>query len=358
MEENTKDIHKGFKIFIIVIIIMLIFIVNKDSRNKVLEIIQTFTVREKSLILSDSIPIEAGVEGISLYDNMIIKYKYNKLSFMKLNGDLFFEKDFNFSNPYVYVKEKNIYIADKETGDIYCVDEKGETISRIQLSESLFNLKEIQKGIIAHIKTPDGEGINILNKEGDSIRVHKVNKGNILTFASNKDSSKYILSVIDLEGILKSITKVYNIEGEELSSIEFPNEVILFSEFIDDDIITLTDKSLYYIKDDKVQWKRQFSNIMDIYKDKEEIYILYENNFEIINFEGRTLDKFVFPKSFNRILKIDKYFLIYGDNDIVIFHGHKEIAKLKSPKEILGVSGNKSVIAIHYSDSLEIYEIN
>lgn len=357
MEENTRNPHKGFKVFIVILIIGFLFISIKSNRNKILDVFQSLSIRDKSLVLTKSIPIEEDINCINIYENTIIKNRHSTLSFLKLDGTLSFEKDFKFSNPYVYIRDKYIYVADKDNGDIYSLNKKGETINRIELKNPLFSLKETQNGLIAHIKTSDMESINILDNEGKSIRIHDINQGNILTFTMNEENSKYILSTLSLEGMLKSITKSYSIDGKELYSTEFPSEIVLFSEYVDKDIIVLSDKSLYYLKNGEIQWKRQFLLVKDILMDKDGIHLLYENNFETINLEGRTLNKLVFTKEYNTILSMDKFILLYGENDIVAIQEFKEIAKLNLDKKIIGVSGNKSIIGIHYLDNMEIYEI-
>ena len=57
------------------------------------------------------------------------------------------------------------------------------------------------------------------------------------------------------------------------------------------EIIALSDRSLYLIKDDKIMWKKEFDLIKDIYLGKDKIYILYSNYLETIDFNGNTEEK-------------------------------------------------------------------
>lgn len=354
MEEN-KGSHKIFKIIIMLTIIGIIFLMKKENQEILKNTFRTITIKEKSLVPINKLPMK-DVDDINIYDDVIALWKDGKLSFLNEKGDVSWEKDFHFSDPQIRYGEDIIYITDKSTGDIYFINYKGETIKRIQLDEELFNIKVDDNSLIAHIKTTDLETINIIDKEGESIRKHSTNN-NILTYGINNNHSNYILSTLILEeDKLFSELSIHLIDGEELGKIQFPNEIVIYSQFVKDDIISLTDRSLYFIKDGKIQWKKQTPLISDIYIEKDRIYILYNGHLEEINYQGRTENKMKLNEDYNKIIPFGKGLVLYGENNLIGIQDSMEIFRLKSNHEILGVYEIKGNLMLFKPLELELFK--
>ncbi len=359
MEESKKKGNKKFKMFIIIFIIAILFFSKKENQEKLIEILNSIKINQKTLKLIESFPVEEDVKDLDLYDKNIMKWRDNKLSFLELDGTLSLEKEFNLEEPYIFFGEKYIYGIDKSSGDIYFLDKKGETINRIQLKTQIFNIKESHSNLILHIRNLNMESINILDKDGNLIGNNLVKDRNILTYSTNKDGSKYVLSLLNLkEGAIKSQIEIFDINGEKLASIDLEKEIVVNLEFTDnEEVIILTDKGLYYIKDNKILWKKQFDLIKDIYLDKDKIYVLYSNYLESIYFDGRTKSKMSFSEEYKKILSLDKHIFLYGDKYIVGIQDEKEILKYESDEKILGLYGTKSNLMIWNPNKVNIFSI-
>lgn len=358
MEESTKTMNKGFKIFLIILIIGILFFMKVENRSKLANIIQYITVKEKSLDFTNRIPLDKGADSINLYDNTLIKWKENNLSFLNADGSVLWEKEYNFVDPLIYYGESWIYTIDKDTGHIYSMDKKGETIYKVQLNESIFGVQESGNNLIVHIKTSDGESIKILDETGDIIRIHEEKDHNILYYDINKDKTNYSISILNMTGdTILSQLGIYTISGEKLEDISFENGIIIKSEFVGEDLLVLTDTSLNYIKDGMVKWKRHFPGIKDFYLDGDKALILYDKNFETIGLDGKTIDKFVFASEYTKIKAVDKLILLYGQKNIVGINGDKKVLDYKMDKEILGLYYNESTVYIYNAEEIEIFKL-
>jgi hypothetical protein len=358
MEGDKRDSsHKGLKIFIIIFLSLSIFLLNEKNQERLITFFNSIGVKEKTLELVDSFKDKEALVSVNLYDNNIIRWNGNKLSFLKSDGSIILEKEFNFTDPFIYYGQKNIYVTDRSTGDIYYLDKNGQTIYRNQINKEIFNLKESNGYIIYHIKEAGEESITILDKDNAIIGSTSYEDKNILTYEVNKNGKKRVLSSLDFKGnVLKSQIEVYGEKNDKLSSLDIEGEIAVYLQFISKDkIIVLTDYNIYCIKEDEVLWKKQFDLIKDIYIG-EDIYILYSNYLEVIDFDGNTKNKIGFTEDYGKIMDFNGKILVYGEKGMSIIEGNKEV--LKHTDEIKEVGISKNNILIWNNDEIKIYRFS
>lgn len=356
MGESQKSGHKGFKIFIILFLVLSMIFLKKENQNKIIRFLDSFVGKEKELKLIDSFQYNEAIDNISSFEGNIVKWTDNKISFMKTDGSLILEKEFNFAEPFIYYGEKYIYVMDKSTGDIYSLDKNGETKDRLKLNKEIFNIKESNQNLIYHMKSTDGESINILDKNGVLIGNHSFEDKNILTYTTNTKGTKNAISLLDLKDqILKSQILFFGENKEALGSLNIEGEIIVYIGYTStDEIIALTDNALYSIKDSKIMWRKQFDLIKDIYIE-DKIYILYGSSLETMNLDGRTENKIGLTEEYNKILPFEERVLLYGDNNIVLVEGDKQI--LKHNEDILGVSVSNRQLLLWGPKEIKTYRI-
>ena len=357
MEDNINKSHKGFKIFVLLLLIGVLFFINKDNQGKLIKAYKSLTIRQKSLEKIESISLDSGINEVGLFDKNIALWGNNKLSIVDINNDLVLEKQFNFENPDIVFGQKSSYIMDKSIGDIYIINSKGETVERVGLDNSINNLIEHEDNVIIHTESEEKENLVLLDTNGVFFRIHPIENIDILTYTFDKKNEKYLISNLNIEDELRSEIQIYSINGELLDKVQIPNEIIIFTEFVNEDLIALTDRCLYYIKDGKVFWKKTFSDIKDILLNNNEIYILYGENLEILDIEGRIISKLSFNKKYSRMKNFDKYLLIYGDNNLIWIQGSKEILDYKHSTDIKDIVINRNYLAIMDDSNLHLFKV-
>ncbi len=358
MAESKKTVSKGFIILILALIVGILFFLKSENRDKLKQIIQDITVREKSLDFLSRIDLEEGVNSTNLYDNILVKWNNNNLTFLNPDGSISWEKEYTFLEPYIYYGQDSIYAIDKSTGHIYSMDKNGDTVFKVQLNESIFGVNESNNALMVHIKNQDGENIKILNKTGDIILTHEELNHNILYYNLNSAGDNYAISTLNTDGdTIVSNLGIYNFSGEKVKQIDFKNMIILRMEFIEEDMIVLTDTSINYVKDGIVKWKRHFPEIKDMYLDGDKILVLYDKNFETIGLDGKTRDKFVFSSEYNKIRFGDKIVFLYGNRDILGIKGDKELLNYRLDSDILGLYNSKDTVYIHTLKDVEIFKL-
>ena len=356
MEEERKNNHKGFKVFIIILIISSLFLVKEENQKKIINIISSLTNKEKSLILIDSFP-KGDLVGLNIYDDTIVKWDNNKLSFLNIDGIKIIDKEFNFTDPHIFFGENIIYPMDKSTGDIYYLNKKGETINRLELDKEIFNFEEVNQNIIYHGKDLNFEDINILDGERVQIGHYFYEDKNVLTYSTNKKGTKIALGVIDLnQSPIKSHIDSYGENNEKLYEIEIDEEIIVYLGFTPrDEIVALTDNGLYFIKDEEILWKKDLNLVKDIYLSEDRIHLLYSSYLEIIDFKGDTRDKIGLTEDYRKLKFFNNNNLVYGNNHMVLIQNGQEI--LKEEIEIIDIFTSKNRILVLGPEKLNIYEV-
>lgn len=348
--------QKGFKILILLLLIGVLFFINKENQGKFLSAYKSLTIREKSLERVSTIEIDSNNQ-IDLLDRDIFKWNNNILSIINRNGELILEKQYNFQTPYVVFGKNRIYIMDASSGDIYILDSKGDTIERVILEDEIKNLTENGNSLFIHTESELEENLVLLDTNGVFLRIQPIENMNILTYVVDNKNEKYLMSHLNIVDEFYSEIQLYSINGDLIGKLQIDNEIIVFTEFLNDDLITLTDKCLYYIKDNNIFWEKTITDIKDILLHDNEIYILYGDNLEVVDLEGRTINKFSFTNGYDKMENQDNFILIYGNNDLIGVQGDREILEYRHDSAIKNIVMNKNYLGVIDDANLHLFRL-
>lgn len=351
--EESKNRDKGFKKFLLVMGLFIIIMMNENTQKSMSSLLKGMDKNSPKLELD----IEYNGENLYYYKDTLIRWYDNKITYFNEDGSEESTKEFEFMNPDIYFGENIIYIMDKSSGDIYLMDEKGDTLSRVQIEGSIFNLIESNENLLVHSKGHQVENLFIFDKEGNNIESLQSNK-NILTYSIDEKGNNYGYSTTTVnEEVFNSTVYVKNIDGEEEYSKELSNEVVIFIEFIDNRIVLLTDINLYLIGDGNIIWTYPYKGMQDILVKENEIYMLNNNILNVINLNGELKESVSLSIDTSRIIDLDKYIGVHGKKDLVVLQNNKEMVKYIGQDDIIEVAGNNESIAVHYTDKVDILKI-
>ena len=358
MEEKNK-ISKSTKLYLVVAFIVLISIIiylNPNIKESFLDIGNSLNKVEKELELVSEFNIDKSLENIDIYDKKIIKWNEDTLSFLDFNGFEVNKEQVNFENPDIYISEENIYLIDKATGKISILNKKGEKTASLDLKSKVYNIKEKNARIYIHKKNGDEEIVEVVDKKGTVALSHTENIP-ILTLDLKEDGKEYAISTLEIDKNLSSNLTVYNISGEKLFSKVIKDEVVIFSKFIKDDILLATEKSLYLIDKDGTKWEKKYSSLKDIKFKDDEIILLYEDKFEVVNLKGSSKVEIDLNNPLEKILAIDDELLLFGKRDIILPGKKKNLLNFSTDEDILDVKYDKDKLLILKEGKIEIYKI-
>ena len=350
---TEKHMGKGFKIFLLLFAIIILVFMKEDNQQKFVFLFNNITSKEIDLQLDR----EYLGESLNFIDATLVKWENNTISFLNEDGSESWSKKFEFNDPQIIYGEKYLYIMDKLTGDIYQLNNKGDTTSKLQLDNPVLNIKESYNNLIIHLNIDDNEGLEFIDTKGNKLGNLTVGES-ILTYSLNIDSSKYGVSTISIKdsNIISKLV-VNTIGGEQEYVIEIPNEIIMATEFNQNQILVITDLSISLVDKGEIKWSKRYPVIKDGFIYDNKIYLLYGDNLEIIDLKGETESKTTFGTEYERIQVIGNYIALYGDRDLLILQNDKEILKYRTEEDLIKITGNNSYIALHYLNKLEIHRI-
>lgn len=353
---KDKDVkNKGLKLTIIVLIIMGLFFLREDSLSILISKFKSFSVKDMSLEYINKIELEEG-GPVNIYGERILHWNGKSLSVLSLDGSPIIKKDFQFDNPDILFGRQKAYVIDRDLGDIYVLNENGETIEKIQTHKGIFNLKEELDKLIVHSKWDDTEAIVFMDSNGEELWTNS-ELNDILTYSINEKASKYLVSNINLDEGMESRVNVYESGGVIESSINFPGEIVVFTQFIGSEQLVLTNLNLYLIDQGETTWEKQYPFIKGIEIVNKEIYILYDSNLEILNFQGEVQKKLVFPKEYNRILVHNDLGILYGPHDILGVKNGETVLEYEIKEEIKTLYGSGDLLGIRLNDTIDLYHL-
>lgn len=353
-EKKVKD-RRIIKLIILLLLLISLIFLKEENRESFKGFLLSLSNSEKELQLVTSIN-SPGTSHIKVYGNNIFLFRNNAINLFDMEGNLNLEEQFNFEDLMVHFGDNSIYIGDRSSGEIKKWNKNGQAESTIDFNKAFFNIKEEDKHTIYHSKSETIENIYIYDKNNVLIGDHGFSHKNIINYSIHPSSSKYALSLLDLEeNTIKSELHFYGLNNELLSTFEINGEILIYSKLLKgDNIIALTDTSLYYINNGEVIWSKSFSLIKDIYVD-DKIYILYSNYLESISLDGKTIDKISFAGDYKKIIAFKRNILVYGDNGLQLILDGEEKLSFTGKIDLLSVGKNNIVIV--NNDIMDIYKI-
>lgn len=343
---------RKIKIYIIVILVLSIVFIYPKTRHDIFNI---FTSSEKELKLTSEFARDKEMGSMDIYDERIIEWKDNSLLFLDFNGFEVFKEEFTFKNPEIYWGKDNLYIMDKSLGEIKIFNKIGEEVKKIDSETAFSKIQDKEDNVLIFKKDGDDEIVDIIDEDGEILQSH-LEKIPILTVDVN-DRDEYLISTLDIDKELNSIASIYSKTGEELFTLDLKNEIIIYSKFIKDDLLIATDRSLYFIKNGEVKWEKEYENIKDLEVVDNDILIVYDNKFEILNLKGKIKKEIVLNQSLENILMTEDEIFIWGKNSIIIPKRKKNKLDFKSDEEILDIKYDSKNLLIQKQGKVEIYEL-
>lgn len=340
MEEH-ESIHKGFKIFIIVFTALALLFIN---RERIIDLLQG---QNNDLDLIKTIEDDYDYR---FFNGEIIKYNDESIAHLEDFTEVKVQKDFGFTQAVLRFANEYIYYADGESGHVYILNNQMDTIGQFNLDMNIFNIYESNKYIMIHSKA-DSESLYSINTEGNIIYKNSP-ESSILNYDMGANS--YAFSTLLIEDDITSTLHLYDFQGQLLDTMDFENEVIFKITYNGDNILVLTDKSLYMINRE-ILWEKDYPLIKNILVENDKINLLYSNHLEILDLTGQVIDSIELEEDYDMIVSMDNGIILYGDKEILII-SDGENYKLGIDDIINSVSGNGKQLIVNTEEYTNIYE--
>src|SRR5699024_9218651 len=147
------------KIFIIIFTIIVLLFINRDT------IIEIFERKDMDLHHYKTIEDDFHYR---FFNGKMIRYNDDGIAYLEDDfSNAVLQKDFYFKEPIIEFGHEYIYYASGDSGDIYVLNNRLETISQFNLNMNIFNIEETSKHIMVHNKEEEEETLLTIDIEGN-----------------------------------------------------------------------------------------------------------------------------------------------------------------------------------------------
>lgn len=341
---------KSIKIVIILSIALIFLFSREEFREKAANLISSVGRVEKTFKVEKTIPYDFEGDSVKAYGDTIVNWDGEKILAVNTNGEEMWRKNVTFENPIVLLGGNYIYMCESTTGDLYYLDFEGRLLHRYEANDVITGIVESGQNLILLFNGVENEKINIIDGSGKLTANTLIEGKRVTSCCVNEEGSTFSTATMGLDGDeITSELILYNISGQKIGSLIFKDQIIIFSKFVSSNkLVALTEKGLYFIKDESILWQKDIERIKDICIDtvEDRIYLLYGDTMESISFNGKTDKKISLTDEYNKIVRFQDNILVVGDENILGFNNGEEMLKYKSEEEIKKVLTNEKNIVM------------
>ncbi len=364
-EERQNVKKKKIGRFIVLFILIIMIFSNAAIRDKIYSLLYKQN-RTLNLVKEVNIGIFEDYQA-NVIDNKLLIYNNKVISAYDFEGNFHAIKEISYEKPIVHIGTNNIYVCNKGNSKISALDSNGDELWTYEVDQSISYITEKDKHLIVFLKDDKNiEWVNILDVKGNVVAKGNVADGKIISTDICKDEKDFVLGTINTsnEGMFSHLIKYSATNG------------IMWQEIIEDEIIesidilinnsnlVVTDSKIYLLSEKKaLLWSREISEtICDMKIDRQEkkIFILLGEKkcfLEIIDFNGRTINKIELDKSYDNINYYRGDVFLSNDNSIIAIKGNTKFLSFKSNDSIKGILVTQEYIILLQDEKIKFMKI-
>lgn len=313
-KEKAAKFLNRFKIFFAVFLIMLILLLNPYS-------VRLYKEYKEANIPKEEYTIEynysQGMEVLAFGSNLLI-YDSSNLKLLKPSGEEIFNINLALDNWTLAVSEKNIYLLDKVTKELYFISAKGEFQNIVELNNIPTKIIAGNNGAVAvYYKTDVGvEGVVFLDSKGKIIEDLNYPKVSITNITINDQNQLSVNGIYRMEPRLTNNMYYYSSAGRLIYSGEIQDAIVIEQLNLKDRVLLFDVNNLIMLKHNtQEEIFRMSSSIpyksVKIHQDK--IYALDKRNKMIImDLDGNIVDEKYYQSEFDDIIWLNSEMVFYS----------------------------------------------
>ena len=311
-----KKFNKKILFFFFIIIIAIV------------SVIYLISVSGGSLGSSSNIPFEGDYKNIGILDDRVFLLKGKSLESYDKDGNNLSKSTVPSETGTITGDKKNIVYYDNKK--IYIIDKKGNIENSKTVKFEIKNIK-LENNIIF---ISGHNNLLLLDLKGNEISSLKTDK-DITTYELSEDENILLVTTIGLDNNrYKSDLYIKYIDRDEVISQTFDGEIIMYTEFLDnEEFLLASNKQILRMKDFEILAKRRITDFKGVGILKSNIYLL----------EGDVLN--VFDLDFNLSNALE----LKGDFDNLFIVNNKVILTNKNSygEYLKGSINNNSIDDVH-----------
>lgn len=327
-----------------------------------------------TLTYKSAVKINEG-KVVQLAGNLVIKAEGGKLQAYQKDGKLAWEKPYGGSQAIVTAAGNRIFLVEKDSGDFYILDEKGNIKAKREALGKIDRVIAKNADYVIVYKKFEKK-ILILNDKGEDKAIIDLPYPEILDIDYAPDLKLIGVSVFFVENEnFHTNVFLFGIDGKMKGARNFNNQILSRLSGYQNQFIGVTDQGLVAFNDEnKDLWHQDVDRLMNriyfneagygafnlVIEDKALEDIRDENSIAVISPTGEWIFESKLPLIADRIFLGSSRVAIVGENQVLIkdFKGRTLATKAfdSALKEVLWISDQQ--IGLEFEDRFEWYEMS
>ncbi|MGB5824797.1 MAG: DUF5711 family protein [Proteocatella sp.] len=313
-KEKTKKIIDRAKVITVMLLVSVVLLLNPYSIRLYKDYKEVQRPKEEYTI---SYNYSQGMEVKPFGENILI-YDSSNLRLLKPGGEEIFNVNLVLDSWELEVSDKNIYLLDKVSKELYFISSKGEFENNIELGNIPSKIIAGKSGSVAvYYKTDVGiEGALFFDSKGKQIADLNYPKVSITTIKINEQNQFTVHGIYRLEPRLTNNMYHYSSNGKLIYSSEVQDAIIIDQLEMKDRVMLVDINNLIMLKKNSNEEMFRISSTIPFksvkqYQDK--IYALDKRNkMTIIDSEGKILDEKYYQTEFSDITWLNSELVFYS----------------------------------------------
>ncbi|HHX67326.1 MAG: hypothetical protein WAO56_02140 [Miniphocaeibacter sp.] len=269
-----------------------------------------FNLKAGSIGSMEKIPFEGDYTNIAILDEGIYLLKTNNLKSYDETGKEKISVNIPVEKGHLVGDNNKLVIY--ENKNLYIVNSNGKIEESLKMKFEIKNI-EIKDNIIYISGDKELVLMDFKGKQVDTIKT----KSAITTAIMSEKQKELIVTTIDLiDNVYKSKIYLKNIKEDTEISQSFAGEVIMFSEYIDNDrYLLISNKQAIIFDDFNIESKRRISEFKGAGILKSNIYILEGDSLNIYDFDFKLINSIQLKEDYSNLFVSDNRVFLIGKNN-------------------------------------------
>lgn len=319
-EKQKKKIRRALVITGIALFVLVIIASNPNTQ-------QYYNKYKEAQIPKEEYDIEynyaSGMEILPMGTNLLT-YDSGNLKLLKKNGQEIFDIPFMVGSWDLATSDKAIYLLDKIDKILYFIDEKGNFVNKVVLTNNPHKLYAGKQGNLAlHYRSESGvEGVCIYDKDGKLLTDVTYPKTTLTMVHVNDENKVTVHGMLRIASTIENSVYRYSERGNLIFSKSY-QDVIYVRQYEDKSQIIYVDVNTaqFYNKNINEDFKTVTSliptKLVTFDEDKKELYLLdTRNRLRILDMDGNLVEEKYFQIEYKQLLIYKGELLMIGDDFI------------------------------------------
>ncbi len=352
MSRGVKKIFQNRRIYVLFIAVILLF-------TFIVFLKKFFFINKKTETGEVKTPYEYSQGSkVSMFKDGVISYDGLTLKYIGVDGKLRFDITLKADNFSFSVSEKNIYILDIVSKQVYILNASGGIVNKIKLECVPVRITALSNDnfIIHYLTDIELEGVKLFKTSGEEIQDITYPDVTLTLIENAKDGKFCVMGFFRNLPELKTCIYSYDADGKLQSAVRIDSALISKAVYTEKDVFLLDSDNLikadntYYEEEERI---RTSEPLVDVASDGTTVCTLDKMNvLRLYDLDFKLIEEYDVEENVDGFFVVDGAVMYYNSNGIFWKNESKRYAK-----NVLKVITDKEKTVAFFQDEIRIFDL-